>query len=127
MLSREDLDAGDPRSTQSALQRVCVRVSSKLRSSLGDDGYTALVHRALERVQHRHPVLGELARAGQPALDLPLMIERADAQTSPVLAAAVESLLTDLVDNLSGLIGADMTLSLLAHDAHPPSFRGAKP
>ena len=124
MLSREDVDATDPASTRSALRRVCTRVSTNLRSSLGDDGYTALVRRALARAQHRHPVLEKLAQAGQPVFDLPSILEHADLQTAPVLAAAVESLLADLIDNLSGLIGADMTLSLLEPHTHSPSDRG---
>jgi hypothetical protein len=120
---REDADATDPASTRSALRRLCTRVSTNLRSSLGDDGYTALLRRAFARAQHRHPVLEKLAERNPAGLDLPSLIERADAHTAPVVAEAVESLLAVLVDSLSGLIGADMTLSLLDHDARSPSPR----
>jgi hypothetical protein len=122
-LSREDVDDSDPASIRSALRHLCTRVSTNLRSSLGDDGYAALVRRALARAQHRHPVLGKLAEAGQPPLDLPSIVERADAQTAPAVAEAVESLLAVLVESLSALIGTEMTVSLLEHDVRSPSQR----
>ena len=115
------MDATDPASTRSALRRLCTRVSANLRSSLGDDGYTTLLRRAVARAQHRHPFLEKLTEPGQPALDLPSIVEHADAQTGPIMAEAVESLLAVLVDSLSGLIGADMTVSLLEHDTRSPS------
>jgi hypothetical protein len=115
------VDATDPASTRSALRRLCTRVSANLRSSLGDDGYSALLGRAFARAQRGHPVLEKLAEAGQSPLDLPSIVEHAGAQATPLVADAVESLLAVLVDSLSGLIGADMTVSLLEHDPRSPS------
>ena len=121
LLSREDVDVTDSAATSSALRRLSSRVSTNLRSSLGEDGYTALLQRALARVQRRYPVLDDLGPPGHPSLDITAIAEGADAHTAPVLAAAVESLLAALIDTLNGLIGADMTLSLLEYDHFPPT------
>lgn len=97
-----------------------MRVSENLRRSVGDDGYNALLARALTRTQVEHPALMDVRGGGDADFFLNGIAASVDARGVSVVTAAVESLLATLVDVLSGLIGTDMVLNLLDHDGALP-------
>jgi hypothetical protein len=101
-----------------AMQRAWTRVAETLRRSVGEDGYSALLARALARLEAEQPVLKDIRRSDASGihLDVAATVEGHGAAT---VGAALESLLAALVEILSDLIGADMVLNLLDHDDHP--------
>ncbi len=105
---------GNSPKTGADLQRAFARVSENLRRSLGEDGYRALIGRAISRTQSDPPVWTATRYAGLGIdLDVVAAVERHGASA---VGAALESLVTALFDILSDLIGADMARNLLDHD-----------
>lgn len=116
LLGRETAGTLEPAATGAALERTLARVSENLRHSIGDDGYTALLARAIAQTQIEHPALSDIR--GDGSLVFATTGLTADVGTHDVhaISAAFESLLASIVDVLSGLIGADMVLNLLDPD-----------
>jgi hypothetical protein len=101
-----------------AMQRACARVSDNLRCSVGEDGYHALLARALARTEPAQPVLKHIRRTD--AAGIHLDVAPAVEGHGPVaVEMALESLLAALVDILGDLIGADMVRNLLIYDDSP--------
>jgi len=96
-----------------ALQRLCTRVTDNLRGSVGDDGYNALLARALTRVERDHPALKDVRRVTDSNIQLDGVVASIDRHGLPAVTVALESLVAALVDLLSSLIGADMVLNLI--------------
>jgi hypothetical protein len=115
LLERETASATEVADFGAAMQRACAGVSETLRRSVGDDGYGALLARALARAEVAQPVLTSIRRNGAGAIHLDVVAAVED-HGPVVVGAALESLLAALVDILSDLIGADMVRSLLEHD-----------
>ncbi|HEY9226331.1 MAG TPA: hypothetical protein VIP11_06780 [Gemmatimonadaceae bacterium] len=121
LIERECPRDSEPTAAGACLQRLCARISNNLRVSVGDDGYNALVARALKRVDAEHPALRDIHRTTDSGIQLDGIAAGIDRHGQQAVAAAVESLLAALIDLLSSLIGADMVLNLL--DANPPLKR----
>ena len=123
LLERETAGAREPAETGAAIQRTFARVSENLRRSLGDDGYAALLSRAVAQNRPEHPALDGIGLDGSLALSMdPLTAEMATHDIH-LISAAFEAVLASIVDVLSGLIGADMVLNLLDSDeisSRPP-------
>src|SRR5512140_1377091 len=117
LLAREIASAKQPDAVGATIQGLCSRVSENLRRSLGDDGRDALMERAFLRTEAQHPVLREIGRIGKSGVSLDGVVAGVDAHGVPAVTAAVESLLATLADILGGLIGADMAMNLIDHDA----------
>jgi hypothetical protein len=115
LLERETASATEVADFGAAMQRACAGVSETLRRSVGDDGYSALLARALVRAEVAQPVLTSIRRNGAGGIHLDVVAAVED-HGPVVVGAALESLLAALVDILSDLIGADMVCSLLEHD-----------
>ena len=114
LLGRGAAENGQSPKTGADLQRAFARVSDNLRRSLGEDGYRALIGRAIARTQSDPPVWTATRYAGLGIdLDVVAAVERHGARA---VGAALESLVTALFDILSDLIGADMARNLLDHD-----------
>jgi hypothetical protein len=120
-LARQLLDRGiagaiEPAETGAALQRTLARVSENLRRAIGDDGYAALLSRAIAQTQTDH--LRLRASSGDASLVFPIDALTADVGTHDIhlVSAAFESILASIIDVLSGLIGADMEMNLLDPD-----------
>lgn len=119
MLARELLGHGpagngELPNTGADMQRALARVSDNLRRSLGEDGYRALVGRAVARTQSDQPVWTTIRSAGLGIdLDVVVAVER---HGPAAVSAALESLVAALFDTLSDLIGAEMARNLLDHD-----------
>ena len=123
LLDRETAGTLEAGETAAAIERTLARVSENLRRSVGDDGYTALLARAVAQTQTEHPALKDVR--GDGSLVFPIDGRTADVGTHDVkvVYAAFESLLGSIVDMLSGLVGADMVLNLLDPDGTSPTSR----
>jgi hypothetical protein len=96
-------------------------VSENLRRAIGDDGYAALLSRAIAQTQTDH--LRLRASSGDASLVFPIDALTADVGTHDIhlVSAAFESILASIIDVLSGLIGADMVMNLLDPDDVSPA------
>lgn len=125
LLERETAGLTDAAARGAALERACARVSRNLRRSVGDDGYGALLTRALASTQSEQPVLKVIRRDDGAALQLDVAAGVAS-HGADAVAAALEALLAAIVEILSELIGADMVQNLLDHDEPPRAARDGR-
>jgi hypothetical protein len=121
LLARETTVATEAAGPGATMQRASTRVADNLRRSVGEDGYRALLGRALARTQSDHPILKDLRHADDDGIYLDV-IGGVDTHGVAAVGAALESVLAALVDMLSDLIGADMVRNLLDQD----DLRGAR-
>ena len=113
-----------PETANLALQRSCIRLTDALRNSMGDAGCAALLARALARTERAHPVLKDLhGRAGE-GIRLDNIAASSDVHGIEDVTAAIEALIGAVVDILTRLVGGDMAIRLLDHDAPQPRARG---
>jgi predicted ArsR family transcriptional regulator len=119
LLAHELAGAQEPAAVAAALQRLCTRVAESLRRSVGEDGFSALLTRALSRVEAEHAALKDIRRFPDGRVALDGVAASVDRFGAPAVTAAIESLLEALVDLLSSLIGADMVMSLLDWNGSP--------
>jgi len=94
-----------------------------LRDSMGDDGSSALLARALARTEADHPALTNLRRRNEANIHPDGVVASVEAHGIAAVTAAIEALLAALVEILSRLIGEDMAIRLIDQDA-PPSRAG---
>ena len=120
LLVREIGEAVQPADVAAAMQRVCNRVSASLRRSVGDDGYNALLSRALARTESDHPALTEIRRVVETRTDLDGVAAGVESHGVAAVTATVEAVLAALIDVLASLIGADMVPNLLDPERSPP-------
>ena len=125
LLERESAVATEAAGLGATMQRASTRVAESLRSSVGEDGYRALLVRALARTESDHPVLGDIRHADDAGIHLDV-VGAVDAHGAAAVGAALESVLAAIVDILSDLIGADMVRSLLEHDDLPRARRNGR-
>jgi hypothetical protein len=127
LMSQETAAATEPQVVAAAMQRVCTRVSTNLRRSVGDDGYNALLVRAVASIEGEHPVVAGIRRTDGSAIHLEGILAAVDASGAPAVGAALEALLAALIDILASLIGADMVPNLLGADGpSSPPLRGTE-
>ncbi|HEU4994199.1 MAG TPA: hypothetical protein VFT29_05240 [Gemmatimonadaceae bacterium] len=124
-LLANDAPSGGPANAGERMQRLCTRLSHNLRWSLGDDGYDALLTRALKRAEAEHRSLKDFYRITDSGIQLDGVAAAIHRHGETEVAAAIESLLTALIELLSSLIGADMVLNLLDLNG-PPTPRGGQ-
>ena len=117
LLERETESATGAR-LGAAMDRASTRLSEQLRSVLGQDGFSALLDRAIVRTQSDEPLLREIHRADGRGIQLDV-ITAAEIHGAEPIKMALESLFAALVDILGELIGMDMVRSLLDHDGSP--------
>lgn len=130
ILAREGVpsEALDSQTTAAALQRVCTRVTDNLRESVGDDGTTALLVRALARTEPHHPVLSAIRHLNGRGITLARVDEGIQSHGVGATTAGIEALLTALFDVLERLIGDDMATRVIdprGASSKPPT--GTKP
>ena len=129
LLAREaaKVNEGEREMVVAALQRACLRVSDNLRESLGDDGCNALLVQALARTEASHPPLKDIRRWNDVSLHLDGVPTSVEAHGVAAVTAAIEALIATLAETLSRLIGEDMAIRLIDHDAtQSHSSNGAK-
>jgi hypothetical protein len=116
-----------PKEAAAAVQRVWSRIAESLRRSVGDDGYNALVARALHRIQAQHPAVLDIRRVVGDTTYLDSVEVAAEKHGAPAVTAAIEAVLTEIIDILSSLVGTDMVGSLLQRDGTFPHGPGIRP
>lgn len=126
LLERETAGATGAPALGAALERACARVSHTLRRSVGDDGFGALLERALASTQADQPVLKVIRRNDGAGLRLDVAAGVAS-HGAETVGAALEALFSAIVDILSELIGADMVKNLLDHDEPPRAAGEGRP
>ena len=114
LLDRETSTTTEAAGLGAAMQRACARVSDRLGRSIGEDGYAALLARALARTEAERPVLKNIRRGEAAGIHLDVVTAVDDCGATAV-RAGLESLLAALFEILSDLIGVDMVRSLLDH------------
>jgi hypothetical protein len=100
-----------------ALLRTCARVSENVRDAMGDDGWNALLVRAITQTESAHPALSTVRRVNEGSVHLDGVVESVEAHGAAAVTEAIEALLATLVDILSRLIGEDMAIRLIDPDA----------
>jgi hypothetical protein len=112
-----------PQTEGAALQRTLSRVFESLRDSMGVDGCNALLVRALARTEADNPALKNLTRMNENSIHLDGVVASVEAHGVAAVTEAIEALLAALIDALGRLIGEDMAIRLIDHDA-PRSRKG---
>ena len=118
MLERDVAGATEGEPLGAALERTFARVSGNIRRTVGEDGYAALLARALVTTASNETVLSVIPRLDATGVDLDIA-SAVETHGVSGAGASLESLLAALVDILSDLIGEDMARTLLDHDASP--------
>ena len=118
-------NGSEPRIVGGALQRTCTQVCDALRDSIGEDGCTALLARALARTEAHHPTLKKIRRLNGNGIHVDGVVAVIETSSIVEVTAAIEALLGALVDVLGRLIGDDMAVRIIDYDAR--SRNGGKP
>jgi hypothetical protein len=114
----------DPKMVGAALERTFMRVSEKLRDSIGEDGSNALLARALASAEPSHPALKNIRRQNEGGIHLDNMVASVEKDGVAPVTAAIEALIAALIDVLGRLIGEDMAIRLIDHDDPRPRRSG---
>ena len=118
MLERDAAGATEVEPLGAALERTFTRVSTNIRRSVGEDGYAALLARAVVTAISDEPALTVIPRSDAMGVEVDIATA-VEAHGVRAVGASLESLLATLVDILSDLIGEDMARTLLDHDVLP--------
>jgi len=114
LLGREGIPGdGEQRGVGDALQRMCARMCCNLRDTMGDDGCTALLARALARTEAAHPALMSIRRISRGTISLDRVVDGVEAHGVAAVTAGIEALLIALIEILGRLIGEDMAIRIL--------------
>ena len=101
------------RRSAEALQRLCTRVTENLRDTMGVDGCTALLARALARTVSEHPCLALVQRRDGREIQLDGVAAALEIHGFAAVDTAITALLTTLVEILGRLIGEDMAMRII--------------
>lgn len=107
----------DPEAAAVGLRKTCARLSSALGNALGTEGCNALFVRALTRTEAQHPLIADLRPRGEGRISFDGLVKIVDEHGVIRVTAAIEAVLTALIDILIRLVGEDMTVRLTAADA----------
>jgi hypothetical protein len=103
-------DAKAPEEVAEATERVCTQLRADLGRWIGDEGYCALLNRALGLVRVEHHALGGLACLGG---DEPATAAAVQANSAGEVAAGLVALMAVLIDLLGRIIGEQMAVRLV--------------
>jgi hypothetical protein len=123
LLERETAGVTEAAELGAAMQRACARVSEDLRRSIGNEGYDALLARALAIAEAEQPVLQRIRRVDPTGIHLHVAAG-VEHHGPTAVHVALESFFARLVEVLSELIGVDMVRNLLIADPATPSAEG---
>jgi hypothetical protein len=126
LVERDLALASDPANVVAALEGTWTRVAEHLRRSVGDDGYVALLTRAVARVRPGEPVLNDLCRTETTTVHVDIAAAT-DAHGTAAATATIVSLIASLVDVLGDLIGDDMARSLIDVPPSPDGIHWKSP
>ena len=104
------------RASAAQLQQLCTRVTENLRDTMGDDGCTALLARALARTESAHPVLTTVRRITDGEIALDSVAAAVETHGVAAVTSGLEAFFAALTDILGRLIGDDMALRVMLPD-----------
>lgn len=108
--SRDGLDANAPEDVSAAADRICRSLRTGLGRWIGDDGYRALLRRAIEQERAKHPVVTELPwHDGTPGQSR----AAAGAHGAPAVRDGVLAVTASLIGFLSRVVGENMAVQLV--------------
>lgn len=107
---------GQEAATASQLQQLCTRVTGNLADTMGGDGCTALLARALARTERAHPVLTSIRRISNGDIVLDSVAAGVESHGLAAATSGLEALFAALTDILGRLIGEDMALRVMLPD-----------
>ncbi|MEO7084129.1 MAG: hypothetical protein ABI442_20660 [Gemmatimonadaceae bacterium] len=99
--------------TAAGLQRACVHVVERLDDSLGEDGSTALIARALTKTQAVNPALRSIRQLKGARVAFDGVFAAVELHGVATVRVAIEAFLAALVEILIRLIGEDMASRLI--------------
>jgi hypothetical protein len=117
VLDREAAPAGDFAPQAAVIQRALTRVSDNLRTSMGKDGSSALMTRALSRAEAKHPALKDICRLAGGDIHLDGVSASIHVHGVAVVTAGIEALLAALLEVLIRLMGEDMAIRIIDYEA----------
>jgi hypothetical protein len=121
------IGTGTPESVGLALQGSCTRFTDALCDSMGEAGCAALLARAFARTEDAQPALKSLRGPDVSIAEsarLDGIVASVQSHGVEVVTAALEALLTVVIEILMRLIGEEMTIRLIDHDGPEPRARG---
>ena len=126
LLERETAGATEIATLGAAMQQAWTQVSENLRLTVGDEGYRALLSRALARAEPAQPLLKHIHRSDAAGIHLEV-VPAVEGHGVATVRAALLSLFAALVDILSDLVGADMVrhLFISEYSSHGTETRPA--
>jgi hypothetical protein len=107
-----DDDSAD-RLALAAIEFRCRTLSDNLRESLGVDGCSGLLARAIADCQHQHPALKGMRGPDEREIRLQGVSDAVALHGVPAVQAAVEALQRTLAGILARLVGEDMAMRLM--------------
>ena len=108
---------GQPGTSDRALENRCRELTAALRDTLGPDGCSALLSRALAECERTHPVVAHLRGGDGREIRLEGVAAGIQRFGYDAAEAGVEAMVASLLGILGKLIGEDMALRLLDLDA----------
>jgi hypothetical protein len=126
VLDREATPAGDF-APEAAAIRALTRVSDNLRTSMGKDGSSALLARALSRAEAKHPALKDMCRLTGGDVHLDGVSASIDMHGVAAVTAGIEALLAALLEILIQLIGEEMAIRVTDYEAPRSRIGGGAP
>lgn len=96
-----------------SLEGRCRRLSESLRESLGVDGCSGLLARAIADCEREHPALKEMRGPDEREVQLQDVSAAVALHGIPAVGAAVEALQGSLTGILGRLVGEDMAMRLM--------------
>jgi hypothetical protein len=118
--ARTARDTSAPQEVAAAADRMCTQLRTGLGRWIGDEGYRALLDRALGLARAEHPALGGLSCLGG---DEPLTATVVRAHGVVQVAGAMMALVAVLIELLGRIIGDEMAVHLV-EQIGVPSPRG---
>lgn len=109
-----------PQEAAAGLQRACTRVSDNLRESMGEDGCTALLARALARTEAQYPALATIRHLNGRGITLDGVADSVERHGVRATTAGIEALLVATADVLGRLIGEEMAAKVMEYDVSTP-------
>lgn len=108
--ARDAVDVSAPEEVIAAAERICVQLQAGLVRWVGTDGYSALLHRVLERVRAEHPALSRLSCNGSDKQEIAAAVR---AHGAAEVTAGMMALVAALIDLLGRIVGEEMAVELV--------------
>lgn len=125
LIARETGPRDAPDIGTTAAQLACERVYRDLARWIGSIGCHALFTRAVGQTQDTHPFLSEISIDSRSEPRLSGVIHVVEAHGVAQVAAALESLLAEVLELLGRLIGDDVTARLVEPKREPQNGQGS--